>query len=76
MVFGDSVINGGNLTDHGSLGTTILQDRLGKLNHKHVIVGNVSAGSWGPGIVAYVKQYGILECENCCFGDLKSRLCG
>ena len=28
MVFGDSVVDGGNLTDHADLATTLLQNRL------------------------------------------------
>lgn len=42
LVIGDSVINGGSLTDQDDLATEILGDALGRS------VGNVSAGSWGP----------------------------
>lgn len=45
---GDSVINGGSLTDNDSLATTILGDRLTKAMGRKVQVLNISAGSWGP----------------------------
>jgi lysophospholipase L1-like esterase len=63
MVFGDSVLNGGNLTDHSELSTTILQDRLNETNKK-TIVGNISAGSWGPGNwLAYADKYGFFGAD-------------
>lgn len=64
MVFGDSVINGGNLTDHQDLATTILQKQLSTSLTNPVIVGNISAGSWGPGNwLAYAKEYGFFEAD-------------
>ena len=63
MVFGDSVLNGGNQTDHAELATTILQEKLDE-TEQNVIVGNISAGSWGPGNwLAYVKEYGFFEAD-------------
>jgi hypothetical protein len=53
--FGDSVINGGSLTDQDSLATTIVEQKL----NKGARFLNVSAGSWGPdNCAAYLKQYG------------------
>lgn len=43
FIVGDSVVNGGVLTDHKDLATSILQERM------KIQVCNVSAGSWGPG---------------------------
>jgi hypothetical protein len=64
LVFGDSVVNGGNLTDHSRLATTLLQHRLAQELHRPVIVGNVSAGSWGPpNQLAYIKQFGFLDAD-------------
>lgn len=64
LVFGDSVINGGNLTDHKDLATTILADQLCKTLNKPVIVGNVSAGSWGPGNwFAYANEFGLFDAD-------------
>lgn len=64
LVFGDSVVNGGNLTDHSRLATTLLQDRLARKLQRPVVVGNVSAGSWGPpNQLAYIKQFGFLDAD-------------
>lgn len=64
MVFGDSVINGGNLTDHSDLTTSLIQESLANAGHKHPIVGNISAGSWGPGNwLAYAKEYGFFDSD-------------
>ena len=61
LVMGDSVINGGALTDQKDLATTLLQQRLSDCLQVPVVVGNVSAGSWGPGnILAYTRRYGWL----------------
>lgn len=52
-VVGDSVVNGGALTDHEALATTLLQRAL-----PQVQVCNVSAGSWGPGnCAAYFRRH-------------------
>ena len=52
-VVGDSVVNGGVLTDHANLATTVLQRDL-----PNVQVCNVSAGSWGPGnYAAYFRRH-------------------
>lgn len=45
---GDSVINGGSLTDNDSLATTILSRRLTGALGRKVQVLNIGAGSWGP----------------------------
>jgi lysophospholipase L1-like esterase len=64
MVFGDSVINGGNLTDHTELATSILKEKLSKILDKNIVVGNISAGSWGPGNwLAYAKEYGFFDAD-------------
>jgi len=53
LVLGDSVVNGGSLTDDSRLGTAILARHLG------VAVGNVSAGSWGPpNLLEYTERFG------------------
>ncbi len=65
LIFGDSVVNGGNLTDQQELATEIIKKKLEeKINDKIITVGNVSAGSWGPGNwLAYVKQYGFFDAD-------------
>ena len=63
MIFGDSVLNGGSHTDHDALATTILQKRLGE-EQQNVVVGNISAKSWGPGNwYAYASEYGFFEAD-------------
>jgi hypothetical protein len=53
--FGDSVINGGTLTDQDSIATSIVEKLLGG-NARFL---NISAGSWGPdNCAAYLKKYG------------------
>ena len=64
MIFGDSVLNGGNLTDHDALATTLLSQRLAETEGRPVVVGNISAGSWGPGNwLAYAKDYGFFDAD-------------
>jgi hypothetical protein len=56
---GDSVLNGGVLTDQDSLATSILSDRLG------VQFLNISAGSWGPdNCYAYLKKHGHFQAKH------------
>ncbi|MBC2605578.1 hypothetical protein [Pelagicoccus albus] len=62
MVFGDSVIHGDSQTDHETLATSILQKRISDESEREVIVGNISAGSWGPGNWrAYAEEYGFFD---------------
>ncbi|MDB5572596.1 MAG: hypothetical protein JWN93_3779 [Hyphomicrobiales bacterium] len=62
LALGDSVVNGGGLTDHARLATTIAAARLSK--EQPTFVGNVSAGSWGPGnLRAYLEEFGFLGAE-------------
>lgn len=64
LVIGDSVVNGGSQTDQGELATSILQRRLGAAMRRPVIVGNVSAGSWGPpNQLAYVRRFGLFGAD-------------
>lgn len=64
LVLGDSVINGGSLTDHEELATTLLQKSLERRLGRSVWVGNASAGSWGPeNLLAFVKRYGTFDAE-------------
>ncbi|MEA1049020.1 SGNH/GDSL hydrolase family protein [Lamprobacter modestohalophilus] len=64
LVFGDSVLNGGNLSDQPELATSLLAERLKEVHGEPVIVGNVSAGSWGPGNwLGYVQTYGLFDAD-------------
>lgn len=64
MVFGDSVLNGGNLTDQDDLATSLVKVLLTKGGYENVVIGNISAGSWGPGNwLAYAKEYGFFDAD-------------
>jgi hypothetical protein len=64
IVMGDSVINGGSQTDQSQLATSILQGQLQDDLKRPVVVGNVSAGSWGPpNMLAYAKRYGFFDAD-------------
>ncbi|KKB49854.1 hypothetical protein HMPREF1212_03013 [Parabacteroides sp. HGS0025] len=59
---GDSVLNGGALTDQDSLATSRLSNDLSTFMGKDVQVLNISAGSWGPdNCEAYLKRYGMFS---------------
>lgn len=64
LVLGDSVINGGSLTDHEELATTLLQRSLKRRLGRPVWVGNASAVSWGPeNLLAFVKRHSALDAD-------------
>ena len=64
MVFGDSVINGGTLTDQRDTATSTLQRQLGVVLGRPVVVGNISAGSWGPpNMLAYAQRFGLFQAD-------------
>lgn len=64
MVFGDSVINGGSLTDQADLATERIKTALEDDTSRPVIVGNISAVSWGPANqLAYSKAFGFFDAD-------------
>ena len=64
MVLGDSVIDGGAPTDQDDLATTILEGELAAEARCPVVVGNISAGGWGPpNCLAYAKEYGLFDAD-------------
>lgn len=64
MVYGDSVVNGGSQIDQSKLSTSLLQTALSDHLKRPVVVGNVSAGSWGPGNwLAYAKEHGFMQAD-------------
>jgi len=63
LVFGDSVVFGGAQTDQRHIATSVLQRRLQDRNPL-LEVGNVSAGSWGPGNwKGWAETYGFLGAD-------------
>lgn len=64
LVVGDSIVHGGSNTDQDALATTLLEKRLTEALGRPVVVGNISAGSWGPpNFLAYLKRFGLLEAD-------------
>jgi lysophospholipase L1-like esterase len=64
MLIGDSVVNGGSLTDQSDIINAVLQRRLCEDLHRAVVVGNISAGSWGPpNELAYIKKFGLFDAD-------------
>tara|TARA_B100000886_G_scaffold219394_1_gene152327 strand:- start:332 stop:1318 length:987 start_codon:yes stop_codon:yes gene_type:complete len=63
IIYGDSVVWGGSLIDQKDLSTEILKKLLNKKSNMFE-VGNVSAGSWGPGNwLAHIKDRGIYSAD-------------
>jgi hypothetical protein len=64
LLIGDSVINGGNLTDQDSLASTLLEEWLSQCAKRTIRVLNISAGSWGPdNAAAYLKEQGTFDAD-------------
>jgi lysophospholipase L1-like esterase len=64
LVFGDSVVNAGNLINQDELATERIRQALERTRRIPVTVGNVSAGSWGPGNwLAYAREYGFFDAD-------------
>jgi hypothetical protein len=67
LLIGDSVVNGGSLTDQDSIASTLLEKRFLKDFNKRVRVLNISAGSWGPdNVAAFLKKYGTFKAKLMC----------
>ena len=64
LVYGDSVIFGGNLISNRNLATSILQRNLNK-DENLFEVANISSGSWGPGNwLAHLRLRGIYDADH------------
>lgn len=64
MLVGNSIINGGNLTDQKDIVSAILEDDLKRDLGRPVIVGNISAGGWhAPSEYGYVKKFGLFDAD-------------
>ncbi len=64
LLVGDSVVNGGSLTDQDSIASTILEKKLRKNIDDKIRVLNIAAGSWGPDNVAgYLKKHGLFNAK-------------
>jgi len=64
LFFGDSVLNGGHMTDQACLATEIIKGDLETRLQRPVAVGNISAGSWGPkNCLEYAKKFGLFGAD-------------
>jgi hypothetical protein len=64
LMIGDSVINGGNQTDQSRTASALLQQRMADALGVPVIVGNISAGSWGPqNELGYLEKFGTFDAD-------------
>lgn len=64
LCLGDSIINGGTLTDQAELANELLEKKLSVNLQQDVQVLNVSAGSWGPdNCVAWLRKHGDFNAE-------------
>jgi hypothetical protein len=64
MMLGDSVTNGGALSDQSQTVTAYLQNDLRADLHVPVYVMNASAGSWSPMLeLAYLKRFGLFDAD-------------
>lgn len=64
LVLGDSVPNGGNLTDQSELATEILKKNIQSIASVPVHVGNISAGTWSPpNLLAYIEEFGTFDAD-------------
>ena len=64
LLVGDSVVNGGVLTDQDDLASTRLERDLASAYGPAVRVLNVSAGSWGPGnAAAFLSEKGTFGAD-------------
>ncbi|PWJ56724.1 hypothetical protein CLV98_11035 [Dyadobacter jejuensis] len=67
LLIGDSVVNGGSLTDQDSIASTLLQKRFRAQGYPGLNILNISAGSWGPdNVAAYLKKYGTFKAQLIC----------
>jgi lysophospholipase L1-like esterase len=64
LVLGDSIVAGGSLIDQDELATGLLGRSLARELATPVLLGNVSAGSWGPAnLLAWVEVNGWLDAD-------------
>lgn len=64
LVIGDSIVNGGVRVDQQELATEVLRSTLSQETKRSVVVGNASAGSWGPvNELEYLKRFGTFNAD-------------
>lgn len=64
LLMGDSVLAGGGRVDQSELAATVIGPELARVSGRPVVVGNASAGSWGPpNLLAYAERFGLFEAD-------------
>lgn len=64
LIIGDSIVNGGGKIDQKDVCSEVLRNLLVERLKRPVVVGNASAGSWGPpNELAYAKLYGLFNAD-------------
>lgn len=64
LVIGDSVVNGGAKLDNSQVATDLFARDLAKATGRPTVVGNISAGSWGPpNELAYLEKFGTFDAD-------------
>jgi hypothetical protein len=64
LVIGDSVVYDGTQIDQHDICTEVMKRFLEKNGKKRVVVGNISAQSWGPpNQLAYIKRFGLFDAD-------------
>ena len=66
LVYGDSIIFGGNLLSDEKLATTLLKRKLNfNNNNNNYEVANISSGSWGPGNwLSHIHERGLYDADH------------
>lgn len=64
LLMGDSVLAGGVRVAQRHLAATQIAPALGRITGRPVVVGNASAGSWGPpNLLAYTEKFGFFDAD-------------
>jgi hypothetical protein len=64
LVVGDSLVFGGALWADSQVATSVLAARLRARTGRPAVVGNISAGSWGPpNELAYLERFGTFDAD-------------
>ncbi|MBX3406791.1 MAG: SGNH/GDSL hydrolase family protein [Phycisphaeraceae bacterium] len=64
LLMGDSILAGGARIDQSDLASAVIGPELARISQRPVVVGNASAGSWGPpNLLAYAERFGFFEAD-------------
>jgi hypothetical protein len=64
LLMGDSILAGGARIDQSDLAAAVIGPELARIAQRPVVVGNASAGSWGPpNLLAYARRFGFFEAD-------------